>query len=101
MNKDNMTLLGLGGALAAIGGLFWWKKKQEAPKPVAAAPTPQVMPQTAQAQRMPEVQVSPGPAQAPSYQDTPPEDWTQEQASQATSDAGNQARDALGKAFGF
>ena len=100
MNQDNLKLLGIGGALAAIGGLFWWKKKQEAPKPVAAAPAPvpQPIPQAApQVQRMPEVQVSPG----PSYQDVPPEQWTQEQASEANADAGNQARDALGKVFGF
>lgn len=101
MNKDNMTLLGIGGALAAIGGLFWWKKKQ-APKPAAAASYPAATPQV---QRSPAIEmgpVNPGPIQdTASYQDTPPEQWTQEQASQATSDAGNQARDAVGKVFGF
>lgn len=102
MKPGNKALIGVGAALAALGGVVFLVKKKEttAPQPAPAAAAAVSIPSAQPAARpapVPEEHISP----AQSYQDTPPEQWTQEQASQATSDSGNAARDALGKMFGF
>lgn len=102
MNKNAKIILGGVGALGAIaGGLFLMSRKGT--PAVAATPVPQPIPPQAtpkpipQAMPVPEVQVSPG----VSPYDIPPEQWTQEQAAEVTTDKGNEARDAVGKLFGF
>lgn len=101
MNKNAKIILGGMGALGAIaGGLFLFTRKgSPAVVPATIAPTPQPAPIAAAPIPVPEIHVSPS-VEASPYE-TPPEQWTQEQAAQVTNDKGNEARNAVGKLFGF
>lgn len=99
--KLMITAVGFFGALGALA--YWGVKRAQAATPPAQQPQPQAIPAAAAALAVPvaparEVQVSPGPA-APA--DVPPEQWTQQDASDVTAYQGNEARDAVGKVFGF
>lgn len=100
MKHDTKLMLTAVGCMGALGALaFWGVKRAQAAKPPASQPqaVPAAVP-FAVPQAKPEVQVSPGPAAAA---DVPPEQWTQEQASEVTAYQGNEARDTIGKVFGF
>lgn len=99
--KLMITAVGFFGALGALA--YWGVKRAHAATPPVQQPQPQAIPAAAAAFTVPaaparEVQVSPGPA---ALADTPPEQWTQQEASDVNAYQGNEARDAIGKVFGF
>lgn len=101
MKHDTKLMLTAVGFMGALGAFVFWgvKRAHAAPvQPQAPQPQPQPTPFAVPKAPTPEVHVSPN---AATPADIPPEQWTQEQASEVTAYQGNEARDAIGKAFGF
>lgn len=106
MKHDTKLMLTAVGFMGALGAFVFWgvKRAHAAPAqpqpqaPPAVAPVPFAVPQAPKQ----EVHVSPDMSTDPaSPYGIPPEQWSQEQAAVVTTDKGNEARDAVGKVFGF
>ena len=95
--KLMLTAVGFAGALGDF--VFWGVKRAHAAPAQPQAPQPQPTPFAVPKAPIPEIHVSPN--AAPATADIPPEQWTQEQASEVTAYQGNEARETIGKVFGF